>query len=349
MCRAVSILLLLSACTTQQRPDAPAAPGKVDQRYLDPSITSQELATHYPWRALQVHNGALHLEPDGAAVNVFDGASMELPVMLVDEGTYGARSRLHVLCDNPSSRVALYLDQTDVAPVAANGTVMVTSSSLPATVLPTTPAFHIHPGTPVEAGASGPRGTRFITVGGLRFRAQGYVRASKVGFAWRQETPSAADEQTDLEIPNGATFLDAPGGRVLATLEAYPNPKDVHAGTRLGEPDNGHVLVRFSNDLGVLVGWVRMEQVRPAPPAAWGSGAGSLTPKGPAGPRLQLACGTTLVDGRGRAVGVTTADDGFVCEGDCVARPARVWVPACNTRVLVTVAAQQARSCTAPQ
>jgi hypothetical protein len=344
MCRAVSILLLLSACTTQQRQDPPT-PRAVDQRYLDPAVTANALATLYPWRALQVQDGALRLEPDGAAANVFDGASMELPVMLVDQGTHGARSRLFVLCDNPSSRVALYLDQTDVAPVAANGTIMVTSSSVPATVLPTTPAFHIHPGTPVEAGAFGPRGTRFITVNGLRFRAQGYVRASKVGFAWREEPPAAADEQTDLEIPNGVTFLDAPGGRVLATLEAYPSTQTVHFATRLGEPDSGHVLVRFSNALGVLVGWVRMEHVRPSPPAAWGSGAGGLAAKGPAGPRLELACGTALVDGQGRPVGVTTAKDGFVCEGDCGARPARVWVPACNTRVLVTVSPQQVRPC----
>lgn len=343
-------LLMLAACSAREgKPDhRPAVP---DTRYLSPALGQDAVATAYPWRALQVRDGALFLTPDGAPANKPQGTTMTQPVVLLDDGTHGARSRLHVLCAQPDVRVAVYLDQLDVAAVAANGTFVSATPFIPREVTPLTPGIRLQPGTRVEPGETGPRGTRVVSLRWFLLEAHGYVRASKVGFAYREEPEPEFPQSPDVELPGGAPILDGPRGRVLATLQPYPNPEQTHLVTALAPPADGHVLVRYQDAHAVVVGFVEERLTRKLPQT--GSvgeayGVGGLGLRGAGQDNVALArCGTTLANEDGEPVGVVLQERALLCEGDCASRTPRVWVPACASRVLVRAQLDVVKPCPA--
>lgn len=344
------MVLGLAACSAREaKPDK--RPPTPDTRFLSPGLADDAVGRTYPWRALQARDGELFLSPDGQAANKPAGASLSQPVVLVDDGTYGARSRLHVLCAQPDVRVAVYVDQLDVAPVASNGTFMSATPSIPRDVTPLTPGIRVLPGTRVDPREPGPRGTRVIALKGFLLDAQGYVRASKVGFAWQQEPEPEFAESPNLELPRGAPILDGPRGHVLATLRPYSNAEQTHLVTALAPPAHGHVLVRYQDSRAVVVGFVDETLTQKIPqPAETGEayGEGGLGIRGAGLDTVAVAaCGTTLAGDDGAPVGVVLQERAFLCESDCATRTPRVWVPACASRVLVRAYLDAVKPCPA--
>ena len=232
---------------------------------------------------------------DGAAiadVAIEDGARF---ARIEDTDPYRVRVRV----DGLSVQLALYIDVTDLWPVASRPALM---HPRPARALaprnPEAPGIHLRPGARLELIRSGRRGpTREVAIehGGLSGR--GHVDSRAIGIDFKEAWKPAPDG-AGARIEARAELRDRPGGKVVAELRGDPGePLFVEILRERGE----HALVVYEAHQSYAIGWVARDRLS----HGVGPGGGGMGFGRGRGASITLPAGTALHDQKGGArVGV---------------------------------------------
>jgi hypothetical protein len=166
---------------------------------------------------------------------------------------------------------------------------------------------------------------------------EGVAPATDVGISYKPGDALTTDVGgTNVELIHNVTFLDAPNGAKLATVDLSfkASARWFAYATKLEGPTRGFVNLRFMTDNVVIQGWVRVSDVKlnAFPPSGnTGSSGRGTTPalKQP----IELPVGTILYTEARDVIGVANMKARIECAADCDAPDPLVEVLACTQTV----------------
>jgi hypothetical protein len=287
-------------------------------------------------RAVRIRNGEVRARRDGVAVNDPTGNPEHWVLSVLDADEEGHPPWPRILCHggadplgNDEIAVALHVARDSLATVALRGAVLRTTPARRRSNPWREPGLYFEPGAVLEiAGVEG-SATR-VRFSGFMVTAAGFVDTRRIGYAY--EPHEGVEPPTwNAELPLGATFLDAPSGRTIATLEPYPSSEQRHHARVIGPRRADHRLVRVQRDDLTLVGWVQASDVVEVAGRALGGGYG-FGGGGRAVPdhAVSLPAGTRLLDdAAGNVIGRLRTPAELECLDGCDGDRPRVIVPTC--------------------
>lgn len=212
---------------------------------------------------------------------------------------------IRVRVDGPAVRVALYLRQGDLAPLARR----------PALLAPTraaarrggdddSPGVHLEVGAPLAVGA-GRGGVRRASLAPGDLRASGFVASDAVGIEFAPRPRPRVRGGTWVSIPGDTRLRARPGGgAVVATLA-----RSGRASVRVLERRGRHALVAYRGEWGDAVGWIAGDI---GSPVIVSDILGGLGLRGSSSRQIALPPGSLLAGRRGgEPVGLVTRSRRF--------------------------------------
>ena len=324
---------LVSAASTVPEPSASPAvapPPAEGPAWLASEFDPQKAL---PLRVAIAELGSVYPSDSGLPMNSPSGARVDLRTFALEEPADKKAERIHVLCDDAKTRVALYLDRKDLATVARKGAALSPSGDLDTkSAGAKTPGLTFSPGTVVALDTSAASGTAKVRVRTPQLEADGFGAADSFDQVYEAESPMPRIA-VDSELPHGGDFYDKPGGKRFAKLLPR-KPEDPHYFTeKVGDPERGMVFVRADTSAGTLAGWVAVgalaahgfQEEKRSTPGVIGLGTTGTT--------VMLEQRTFL--GRGDPpvrIGVTLQQNRYACRSQCKGGMPVVLVDGCGAR-----------------
>lgn len=255
-------------------------------------------------------------------------------VRVLDGDATGSPRRPRVLCENAASRLGVAVDAEDLGTAIRTTAFVGPSPALPRRPTSSTPGLRLAGGTEIDVRGGPVDGALEIAYEGLFLVAEGFVAADAVDVVY---TPGELEDDgwRNGELRRNASFLDAPGGVEIASTHKAPDVANRMFVWRLGPVEDEHVLVRYQEHEGFVVGWVRADDVEAFDAVRLRGGGGGGSGFGTdGGQRVTVNRGTRLVaTGSTEVIGVVTKEHELPCVLDCDGANPRVRVWACSRGV----------------
>jgi hypothetical protein len=183
-------------------------------------------------------------------------------VVLAEPDTDAAPRRLRLLCEHEDYRVAVWVDREDLATVVRAPTHLTTRLPAPEPLGPAAPGVHLPAGYLLDAVQDVDGRTQRAAIHGLFFRTELLLHKEQVGVTYREAPTLPPPSHFHGEVTRSASFLDAPGGAVVATVTKPAGSANSLYVTRIQERGDGWTLSRYDDQDAAIIGWVAAGEIR---------------------------------------------------------------------------------------
>lgn len=323
------------SASTVSRPAPVAASAKLtlpsEGPWLDPAFDPWRAV---PSRALVPARARLFAEQDGAAIDLRDTAprSTRVPV-LSQQGEL-----VRVLCEGDQARVAVFVQRRELLTVATQGAVLRPSEVVADDSGEPAAGLYLRPGR--QLGPAKKQAQHWtVTISEPGLFAEGLVAQDAVSTIF-EDVPWTLKRGTPARLRRTAV-LSRPGGTRFAEIGFDQDASKLHMVERLAGEQKGHARVLRATPYGVLLGWVKVSDLLPAPSEHAGfeieeSDKSAGDGFGGDANAIRLPRGTLLRAGPDRpSIGVVLEDADLDCHGDCFGPRPRVSVRVCERPLLL--------------